>query len=99
MSDAVIVGLMSVAGSIVIQMIISHSKTKETNATLAAHEQKQQDVIDGIREELIDVKKRLDSHNGYAEKFSDARRDIAITQKDVEFIKEQLKNIQMCKVK
>ena len=99
MSDAIIVGLFGLVGSVVVALISSQSSKKETNATIAAHEQKQQDIIDGIREELVGVKKRLDSHNGYAEKFSDARRDIAITQKDIEFIKEQLKNIQMCKVK
>ena len=99
MSDAVVVGIISVVGSIIVQLIVSASKTKETNATIAAHEQKQQDIIDGIKIELVEVKKRLDSHNGYAEKFADARRDIAITQKDVEFIKEQMKNMQFCKLK
>lgn len=99
MSDAVIVGIISAMGAIIAQIIISYSKTKETNATIAAHEQKQQDAIDGIKEELVNVKKRLDSHNGYAEKFANASKDIAVTQKDVEFIKEQLKNIQLCKIK
>lgn len=106
MSDAIIVGIISVVGSIIVQLIVSHSKTRETNATLAAHEQKQQDAIDGVKEELVSVKKRLDSHNGYAEKFAAAskdlaltQKDVAITQKDIEFIKKQLENIQMCRVK
>lgn len=104
MSDAIIVGLISVAGSIIVQLIVSHSKTRETNATIAAHEQKQQDAIDDVNKQLVEVKKRLDSHNGYAEKFAAAskdlaltQKDVALTQKDVEFIKEQLKNIQMCR--
>lgn len=99
MSDAIIVGLFGLVGSVVVAVISSQSNKKETNATIAAHEQKQQDTIECFKEELAEVKKRLDSHNGYAEKFANASRDIAITQKDVEFIKEQLKNIQMCKVK
>lgn len=99
MNDAVLVGLISASGAIVSQIIISYSKTKETNATLAAHEQKQQDAIDNIHTELAEVKKRLDSHNGYAEKFANASKDIAVTQKDVEFIKEQLKNLSLCKTK
>lgn len=99
MSDAVIVGLISATAMILAQVIISYSKTKETNATLAAHEQKQQDAIDNIHAELADVKKRLDSHNGYAEKFANASKDIAITQRDVEFIKEQLKNLALCRTK
>lgn len=99
MSDAVIVGLFGLVGSVVVAVISSQSNKKETNATIAAHEQKQQDAIECFKAELTEVKKRLDSHNGYAEKFANASRDIAITQKDVEFIKEQLKNIQMCKIK
>ncbi|MBQ3306432.1 hypothetical protein IJH02_03295 [Candidatus Saccharibacteria bacterium] len=99
MSDAVIVGIISVVGSIVVQLIVSASKTRETNATLATHEQKQQDAIEDVKKEMVEVKKRLDSHNGYAEKFADAKKDIALTQRDVEFIKEQLKNMQMCKTK
>ena len=99
MNDAVLVGIISASGAIISQIIISHSKTKETNAALAAHEQKQQDAIDNIHSELAEVKKRLDSHNGYAEKFATASKDIAITQKDIEFIKEQIKNLPICRVK
>lgn len=91
MSDAVIVGLISVVGSVVVQLIVSHSKTQETNRNMAVHEQKQQDTLDEIREEMIDVKKRLDQHNGYAEKFAEASKDIAVIQKDIEYLKERNK--------
>lgn len=89
MSDAVIVGIISVVGSIIVQLIVSGSKTRETNATLAAHEQKQQDAIDDLKKEIGEVKKRLDEHNGYAEKFADAKKDIALIQKDIEYIKKK----------
>ena len=99
MSDAVIVGLISVVGSVITQCIISHSKSRETNATIAAHEQKQQDALDDVNKQLVEVKKRLDSHNGYAEKFAGAQKDMALVQKDIEYIKDQLKNTQMCRIK
>lgn len=99
MSDAVIVGIISATCTIIVQLIVSKSKTRETNAVIAAHEQKQQDMIDDVNKQLEAVKKRLDSHNGYAEKFADARKDIAVTQKDIEYIKEKLKTIDYCKVK
>lgn len=72
---------------------------RETNSVIAAHEQKQQDMLDDVNKQLVEVKKRLDSHNGYAEKFADARKDIAVMQKDIEYVKDQLKNTQMCRIK
>lgn len=89
MGDAVLVGLISVAGSIVAQLIVSASKARENDARLAAHEQKQQDVLDDVKRELEDVKKRLDTHNGYAEKFANASKDIALIQKDIEYLKRK----------
>lgn len=99
MSDAVIVGIISATCTIIVQLIVSKSKTRETNAVIAAHEQKQQDMIEDVNKQLVEVKRRLDSHNGYAEKFADARRDIAVMQKDIEYVKDQLKNTQMCRIK
>lgn len=89
MSDAVIVGIISVVGSVVVQLIVSHTKSRETNAEMAAHEQKQADVLDDLKGELVEVKKRLDQHNGYAEKFANATKDIALIQKDIEYLKKQ----------
>lgn len=89
MSEAVIVGLISVAGSVIVQLIVSFTKSQETNAKMAAHEQKQADALDALKEELTEVKKRLDQHNGYAEKFANATKDIALIQKDIEYLKKQ----------
>lgn len=99
MSDAVIVGIISATCTIIVQLIVSRSKMRETNSVIAAHEQKQQDALDDVNKQLVEVKKRLDSHNGYAEKFADARKDIAVMQKDIEYVKDQLKNTQMCRIK
>lgn len=63
----------------------------------AQHEQKQQDALDDVKSELVDVKKRLDTHNGYAEKFASASKDIALLQRDTQYIKEELKNLHLCK--
>lgn len=94
MSDAVIVGCISVIGSIICQSIISRTKSKETNTQMAIHEQKQEDGLIEVRNELIEVKKRLDSHNGYAQKFADYSTQLSIVaerqkmiQKDVEYLK------------
>ena len=99
MSEAIIVGLISVVGSVIVQLIVSFTKSQETNAKMAVHEQKQQDALEAVKDELVGVKKRLDAHNGYAEKFAAATKDIAVMQKDIENVREQMKNLQLCKVK
>lgn len=98
MSDAIIVGLFGLVGSVVVAVISSQANKRETNATIVAHEQKQQDDMDNIKAELVEVKKRLDSHNGYAEKFANSSKDMAVMQKDIEFIKDHLKNLPLCKI-
>lgn len=99
MSEAIIVGLISVVGSVIVQLIVSFTKSQEANAKMAVHEQKQQDALEAVKDELAGVKKRLDAHNGYAEKFANATKDIAIMQKDIENVREQMKNLQLCKIK
>lgn len=99
MSEAIIVGLISVVGSVIVQLIVSFTKSQEANAKMAVHEQKQQDALEAVKDELVGVKKRLDAHNGYAEKFANATKDIAIMQKDIENVREQMKNLQLCKTK
>lgn len=89
MSDAVIVGIIAAVSSIICQVLISNSKSRETDAKMAAHEQKQQDTLDEVKGELAAVKKRLDQHNGYAEKFANASKDIALIQKDIEYLKNK----------
>lgn len=51
-------------------------------------EQKQQDMFDRMFDELDGVKKRLDTHNHYAEKFGSIEKSMIIMQKDIEYIKK-----------
>ena len=39
---------------------------------------------------MKEVEKRLDSHNGYAQKFAATAVDIAVLKQDIAFIKEKL---------
>ena len=87
MSDAVIVGIISVIGSIVVQLIVSYSKNRETDAKMAAHEQEQKDRLESITDWMKTVDRKLDEHNGYAKKFADTSKDIALIQKDIEYLK------------
>ena len=98
-SNNILITLAVASVPVIVQIISNYSKAKEINATISAHEQRQQDEIEQIKREMVEVKKRLDSHNGYAEKFAGAKKDIALVQKDVGYIKEQISNIQMCRIK
>lgn len=88
---AIITGLFATAG-----VIISNSASNKKNAIEQAKRDTQLD--DSIKE----LTKRVDAHNGYAEKFAQSTESISLLQKDVEYIKndiKELKNMPMCKVK
>lgn len=91
MSDVVLAGLISATASIIIQLIVSAMRSKEYSKEVAMHEQKQQDTLDDLNRQMEGVRKRLDAHNGYAEKFASASKDIALIQKDLEYIKKGIK--------
>ena len=89
MSDVILAAAIPAVASVIVQFIISGSKRRETDAKLAAHEQRQVDALDELKRELEGVKRRLDTHNGYAEKFASASKDIALIQKDIEYLKKK----------
>ena len=89
MSDAVIVGLISVVGSIIVQLIVSASKSRESDAKMAAHEQEQKDRLDAITGWMKTVDKKLDEHNGYAQKFGAIEKSITAIQKDIEYLRKK----------
>lgn len=74
--------------SIVIALITLIISLLKIYKHIVAREQKQQDMFERVFEELDCVKKRLDTHNNYAEKFSSVEKNMIIMQKDIEYIKE-----------
>lgn len=57
----------------------------------AKREQEQRDLFTQLFKALEDVKRRLDEHNHYAEKFGEIKLDIAGIKKDIEYIRKDLK--------
>ena len=45
-----------------------------------------------IFNEQNEIKKRLDKHNAYAEKFAKTEKAMVSLQKDIEYLKERIKN-------
>ena len=51
-------------------------------------EQKQTDMFNRVFDELDGVKKRLDEHNHYAEKFGSVEKMMISISKDIEYLKK-----------
>ena len=66
-------------------------KGREQAIKDAEREQKQTDQHEQVMEQLRNANKRLDEHNGYAEKYTQTTIAITALAKDVEWIKEKLK--------
>ncbi len=73
---ATITGVFAVLG----QWLITRRKTREDEIKDAMREQKQCDRLDAIE-------RKLDIHNGYAEKLGNIDRAMTAMQKDIEYLK------------
>jgi predicted nucleic acid-binding Zn-ribbon protein len=93
----VIVACITEIGGVVGSYLAIRKGIVEQDIRSAQREQKQQDNIDEIRNELTGVKDRLDKHNGYAEKFAEASKDISLLQKDVLYMRERIDSLEVCK--
>ena len=79
---SIITALIAAGASMAGTWAMSAKQKKEDAVKEAVREQAQADRLDRIE-------KKLDEHNGYAQKFADATTAIALLQKDVEYIKEK----------
>ena len=61
---------------------------KENDLKDAVREQKQMDRLDRIEDKIENLSKKVDIHNGYAEKFGQISEDIALIKKDIEYLKK-----------
>ena len=85
MSDAILVAIITAGTTIIVQLLINKQNNEKNNIEQAKRDQKLDDKL-----EHIDTK--LEEHNGYAKMFSDAKEAIIALQKDVEWIKSEVKN-------
>ena len=89
---AIITGALAVLGSYVGNVSISRKKAREDAIRDAEREQQQKDQLAMILQEQQEIKKRLDQHNRYAEKFAKTEKAIVAVQKDIEYLKERTKD-------
>jgi len=79
---ALITGVLAVCGTYVGNVTISRKKTRQDAIRDAKRDQQLDDRLDRLE-------KKVDEHNGYAVKFGDIGKDIAIIKTEIEFLRKE----------
>ena len=82
MSEAIIIAIITGAFAVIGQWIISHNANEKRKTDEAVRDAR-------LDDRLCEVEKRLDTHNKYAEKFSDIQLDIAVIKKELTFLSQK----------
>lgn len=90
----IITSLLAVIGSLIGTFSVVSRKSRNDAIKEAEREQAQKDQFAMILEEQKKIKFRLDSHNGYAEKFANTTKDIAIIAERQQGLSEALNRLQ-----
>ena len=85
----IIVALIALSGTILGIIVGYITKSKKQAIIDAKREQKQNDLFDRLFQEMAGIKTRLDTHNKYAEKFSEIEQSMVSIKKDIEYLKER----------
>lgn len=84
----IVIALIALTSSVIGAVLGYMGRTKKQAVNEAKREQNQADLFTRLFSEMDDIKKRLDTHNKYAEKFGDIEKSIAIIKKDIEYIRK-----------
>lgn len=88
MSENIIVALITLFGTLVGVFVGFAGKAKKQAVNDAIREQQQTDRFSELTKEMSEIKKRLDIHNNYAEKFGEVKECIISIQKDIEYLRK-----------
>lgn len=77
MSEAIIAALIGAVASIIVNLINNNRESKKRVREEARKEK-------GLEDRLESIEKKLDVHNGYAEKLGSIQIDIAVIKNEVE---------------
>lgn len=78
------------AVAVILSAILGYfSAVRKHEVEDAKREQEQKDLFKEIFNQMSAIEKRLDEHNHYAEKITDATIDIATIKKDIEYLKSR----------
>lgn len=79
---AIITGSLAVLGAYVGNITITRKKTREDAIREAEREARQSVIMERLE-------KKVDEHNGYAKKFEDIGKDIAVIKTEIEFLRKE----------
>lgn len=81
---AVITGVLAVFGTWVGNVSLSRKKTRENAVREARRDQELKDRLDRLE-------KKVDEHNGYAKRFEEISKDIAVIKTEIEILRKEHK--------
>lgn len=79
---AIITGSLAVLGAYVGNVAITRKKTREDAIREAEREARQSVIMERLE-------KKVDEHNGYAKKFEEIGKDIAVIKTEIEFLRKE----------
>lgn len=85
----IIVAIISSGGGIIGAYLAVQKGNRENEIKDAQREQRQSDRLDRIDEKIERLEKKVDVHNGYAEKFGTIAQNMTAMAKDIEYLKGQ----------
>lgn len=80
MTEAVIVALITAVGAVIGQWLISRRQNEDRKTADAVRDAR-------IEDRMVAVEKKLDIHNGYAEKLGEIQQDIAVIKSEITMLK------------
>lgn len=85
----IIVALIGLLGTILGILGGFYARSKKQSINDAKREQYQADQFDKLFSEMKAIKKRLDIHNHYAEKFGEIEQSMIAIKKDIEYLRKE----------
>lgn len=80
MTEAVIVALITAVGAVIGQWLISRRQNEDRKTADAVRDAR-------VEDRMAAVEKKLDIHNGYAEKLGEIQQDIAVIKTEITMLK------------
>ena len=84
----IVVAIITLFGTLIGVVMGYYTKNKKQLVSEAKREQAQNDQFKRLFSEMTEIKKRLDTHNSYAEKFGEIEKSIVSIKKDIEYIRK-----------
>ena len=88
-ATTIIVAIISSLGGIIGAYLGVQKGSRESEVRDAQREQRQSDRLDRIDEKVEELSKKVDVHNGYAEKFGEVANSMTAMAKDIEYLKSK----------